>query len=35
VKTPSKWQARQPIHRASVARWKRYESCLGPLRELV
>lgn len=35
VKTPSKWQARQPIYRTSVARWRRYESWLGPLRELV
>jgi Flp pilus assembly protein TadD len=35
VKTPSKWQARQPIYRASVARWRRYEPWLGPLRALV
>ena len=35
VKTPSKWQTRQPIYRTSVARWRRYESCLGPLHELV
>ena len=35
VKTPSKWQTRQPIYRSSVARWKRYEPWLGPLRELV
>lgn len=35
VKTPSKWQTRQPIYRTSVARWKRYEPWLGPLRELV
>ncbi len=35
VNTPSKWQARQPIYRTSVARWRRYESWLGPLRELV
>jgi tetratricopeptide (TPR) repeat protein len=35
VNTPSKWQARQPIYRASVARWRRYEPWLGPLRELV
>jgi len=32
VKTPSKWQARQPIYRNSVARWRRYEPWLGPLR---
>ena len=35
VKTPSKWQTRQPIFRTSVARWKRYEHWLGPLRALV
>ena len=35
VKTPSKWQARQPIYRTSVARWRRYEPWLGPLRSLV
>ncbi len=34
VRTPSKWQTRQPIYRTSVARWKRYESWLGPLRAL-
>ena len=35
VKTPSKWQARQPIYRNSVERWRRYESWLGPLRVLL
>ena len=35
VNTPSKWQARQPIYRTSVARWRRYEPWLGPLRALV
>ena len=35
VKTPSKWQTRQPIYRTSVARWKRYEPWLGPLHALV
>jgi len=35
VNTPSKWQARQPIYRTSVGRWRRYEPWLGPLRELV
>ena len=35
VRTPSKWQARQPIHRGSVARWRRYEGCLGPLAALL
>jgi Flp pilus assembly protein TadD len=35
VRTPSKWQARQPIYRKSVARWRRYEPWLGDLRPLV
>jgi len=35
VKTPSKWQTRQPIYRTSVERWRRYEPWLGPLRLLV
>jgi tetratricopeptide (TPR) repeat protein len=35
VNTPSRWQARQPIYRNSVARWRRYEPWLGPLRALV
>src|SRR5579871_84711 len=35
VKTPSKWQTRQPIYRTSVQRWRRYEPWLGPLRALV
>jgi hypothetical protein len=35
VNTPSKWQARQPIFRTSVGRWRRYEPWLGPLRALV
>ena len=35
VKTPSKWQTRQPIYRTSVARWRRYEPWLGPLRALL
>jgi tetratricopeptide (TPR) repeat protein len=35
VNTPSKWQARQPIYRNSVARWRRYAPLLGPLRALV
>jgi tetratricopeptide (TPR) repeat protein len=34
VDTPSKWQARQPINRNSVGRWRRYEPWLGPLRTL-
>jgi tetratricopeptide (TPR) repeat protein len=35
VKTPSKWQARQPIYRDAVQRWRRYEPFLGPLRALL
>jgi len=35
VRTPSKWQTRQPIYRTSVARWRLYERWLGPLRALV
>ena len=31
VKTPSKWQARQPIYRHSVGRWNSYQPWLGPL----
>jgi tetratricopeptide (TPR) repeat protein len=35
VNTPSKWQARQPIYRSSVGRWRCYEPWLGDLRALV
>jgi tetratricopeptide (TPR) repeat protein len=35
VRTPSKWQTRQPIYRDSVERWRRYEPWLGPLRALL
>ena len=31
VKTPSKWQARQPIYRHAVDRWQSYEPWLGAL----
>ncbi len=34
VKTASLWQARQPIYRTSVERWRRYEPWLGELRDL-
>jgi tetratricopeptide (TPR) repeat protein len=34
VKTASVWQARQPVYRTSVERWRRYEPWLGELREL-
>lgn len=33
IATASVWQARQPIYRSSVARWRRYEQHLGPLIE--
>jgi hypothetical protein len=35
VKTASLWQARQPVHRHSVERWRNYEPWLGELRELM
>jgi tetratricopeptide (TPR) repeat protein len=35
VDTASFWQARQPIYRSSVERWRRYEPWLGELRELL
>jgi Flp pilus assembly protein TadD len=34
VKTANMWQARQPIYRSSVERWRRYEPWLGELRQL-
>jgi Flp pilus assembly protein TadD len=34
VKTPSKWQVRQPVNANSVGRWRRYEAWLGPLADL-
>jgi tetratricopeptide (TPR) repeat protein len=33
VHTQSRSQVRQPIYKSSVARWRRYESHLGPLKE--
>ena len=35
VRTASMWQARQPVYRNSVARWRNYEPWLGELRELL
>jgi tetratricopeptide (TPR) repeat protein len=35
VRTASAWQARQPIYRGSVERWRRYEPWLGELRTLL
>jgi tetratricopeptide (TPR) repeat protein len=34
IATASVWQARQPIYRTSVERWRRYEPWLGELRQL-
>jgi hypothetical protein len=34
IQTASVWQARQPIYRMSVERWRRYERWLGELSEL-
>ncbi len=34
VRTASKWQARQPIYRTSVERWRKYEPWIGELRML-
>ncbi len=31
VRTPSRWQVRQPMYGTSIARWKRYEKHLEPL----
>ncbi len=35
VRTASSWQVRQPMYRSSVARWKRYETFIGPLAALL
>ena len=35
VRTASMWQARQPVYRGSVERWRRYEPWLGELAELI
>ncbi len=35
VRTPSRWQARQPIYRDAVERWRRYRPWLGPLAALL
>ena len=32
IRTPSRWQVRQPIYRHSVARWRNYEQHLEPLK---
>jgi tetratricopeptide (TPR) repeat protein len=35
VRTASVWQARQPVYKTLVERWRRYEPWLGELRELM
>jgi tetratricopeptide (TPR) repeat protein len=35
VRTASVWQARQPVYKTPVERWRRYEPWLGELRDLV
>jgi hypothetical protein len=35
VKTPSKWQTRQPIYGTSVEAWKSYTNWLGVLTDLI
>jgi tetratricopeptide (TPR) repeat protein len=35
IRTPSLWQARQPVYKSSVARWRRYEPWLGEFRKLL
>ena len=34
IRTPSRWQARQPVYGSSVERWRRFEPWLGALLEL-
>ena len=34
INTPSRWQARQPIYRTSVERWRRYEPWLSEFKDL-
>ncbi|MBV8103115.1 MAG: sulfotransferase [Hyphomicrobiales bacterium] len=35
IQTASLWQARQPVYKTSVGRWRRYELWLGEFRELL
>jgi len=35
VKTPSRWQVRQPIYKSSVSRWKNFAPWLGEFSELL
>ncbi|MEM1086803.1 MAG: sulfotransferase [Pseudomonadota bacterium] len=34
VRTPSRWQVRQPLYSSSVERWRAYETHLGPVAAL-
>ena len=35
IRTPSWWQARQPVYTTSVGRWKNYEPWLGDFKKLM
>ena len=35
INTPSRWQARQPIYRHAVGRWRNYEKHLAPLLDVL
>lgn len=35
IRTPSRWQVRQPIYSSSVGRWRRYERHLQPLLDVL
>jgi tetratricopeptide (TPR) repeat protein len=35
IRTPSRWQVRQPIYAHSVGRWRHYEAQLQPLRDVL
>ena len=35
IRTPSWWQARQPVYATSIGRWKNYEPWLGEFKELL
>jgi tetratricopeptide (TPR) repeat protein len=35
ISTPSRWQARQPVYKSSLERWRKYEPWLGEFAELL
>ena len=35
VRTPSRWQVRQPIYSSSMQRWRHYETQLAPLKRIL